>query len=492
MRWWLAGAVWLLSAWPGWAEVEDEYWARLFFGGRPVGFYHSKTEALTVAGEAVFQTSLSLSLALARAGTSVEISVEAKTLEGADGKVRDFSQTMRLGAQSLVTRGTVRDGQVRVTTEAGEKTYPYPVGAIGPRALDRAVRRPGMEAGMTGEAQAFDLDNPAEGMMVSWEVLGPESKEVMGRVYEAIAVLMRYGKLPNMPFKVWGDAEGNFIAGQMPLGGLGMLEMVRAPREVALGQAEAAEIFSTSLVVPDRPLGDVTKLKQATFRLRTPEEVTLALTDGVGQSVVKREPGLVEVRVEMLPEPEPGAVWELPVQVDGEVGSFLASTRFLDWQDPAVKALAAEIVGEERNALVVARRIQGEVYRRIKNKNLATGFARASEVARTLSGDCTEHAVLAAAVARAVGLPARVVSGLVHAPDPTGRVGKGIFGFHMWAEVMVGPELWWPIDPSFNRFDPTHIAFSRSDLHGMNPELEMGIPILDAIGRVQLEVVELE
>ena len=40
--------------------------------------------------------------------------------------------------------------------------------------------------------------------------------------------------------------------------------------------------------------------------------------------------------------------------------------------------------------------------------------ATAAEVARSREGDCTEHAVLLAALARARGIPARVAMGLVY------------------------------------------------------------------------------
>ena len=61
-----------------------------------------------------------------------------------------------------------------------------------------------------------------------------------------------------------------------------------------------------------------------------------------------------------------------------------------------------------------ANAINHWVYRNIRDKNFKVAFAAAGEVARNLSGDCTEHAVLAAAMCRAVGVPSRVVVGLVY------------------------------------------------------------------------------
>ena len=62
----------------------------------------------------------------------------------------------------------------------------------------------------------------------------------------------------------------------------------------------------------------------------------------------------------------------------------------------------------------------------MKKKNLSVGLATAKEVARTLAGDCTEHAVLAAALGRAAGIPTKVATGLVYF--------QGMLGYHMWTE----------------------------------------------------------
>ena len=89
---------------------------------------------------------------------------------------------------------------------------------------------------------------------------------------------------------------------------------------------------------------------------------------------------------------------------------------------------------------------------------------RPSEVARNLTGDCTEHSVLAAAMCRAVGVPSRVVVGLVYVDDLDG------FGFHMWDEVFVN-HRWVAIDPTFDQttVDAVHIKLSDTSLEGVSP-----------------------
>ncbi|MDJ0762215.1 MAG: transglutaminase domain-containing protein [Myxococcota bacterium] len=56
------------------------------------------------------------------------------------------------------------------------------------------------------------------------------------------------------------------------------------------------------------------------------------------------------------------------------------------------------------------------------------------------AGDCTEHAVLFAALMRAAGIPTRLVSGMY-------LTSGGMWGYHMWNAYWNG-EMWQSIDPS--------------------------------------------
>ena len=86
----------------------------------------------------------------------------------------------------------------------------------------------------------------------------------------------------------------------------------------------------------------------------------------------------------------------------------------------------------------------------------------ALEVLRTRVGDCNEHTALYVAMARAVGIPARIAVGLVHL--------HGAFYYHAWAEVYIeagkARGLWLPVDPTLNQFpaDATHLRLARGGL----------------------------
>ena len=133
-------------------------------------------------------------------------------------------------------------------------------------------------------------------------------------------------------------------------------------------------------------------------------------------------------------------------------------------EDRQVKQLALKATRGVDDPWQKAVRIQDWVYKNITEKNFSVAFAAANEVARNRSGDCTEHAVLAAAMCRAVGIPSRVVIGLVYVKNQSG------FGFHMWDEVYVN-QRWVAIDPAWNEstVDAAHIKIAESSLDGVAP-----------------------
>ncbi len=75
---------------------------------------------------------------------------------------------------------------------------------------------------------------------------------------------------------------------------------------------------------------------------------------------------------------------------------------------------AKQAAGDEKDPWRVAVALERFVNREVKKKDFTQAFASAAEVAKTREGDCTEHAVFLAALARARGIPARVAIGLVY------------------------------------------------------------------------------
>jgi transglutaminase-like putative cysteine protease len=122
---------------------------------------------------------------------------------------------------------------------------------------------------------------------------------------------------------------------------------------------------------------------------------------------------------------------------------FLAATSLVQHQDPAFEELVQRMdVPWGASRWQIAQAVTRFVNRWIKQKDFTVGFASALEVCRDARGDCTEHGVLAVALLRRMGVPARGVTGWV-ALERT-------LGLHFWVEVKLG-QRWLPLDPTFDQ-----------------------------------------
>jgi transglutaminase-like putative cysteine protease len=140
---------------------------------------------------------------------------------------------------------------------------------------------------------------------------------------------------------------------------------------------------------------------------------------------------------------------------DGARPEDLASTAEIDADAPSIQRLARETAGSAPGAYAAAKLLAARVYKTL-DKAYGASHDRASDVITAGKGDCTEHAVLTVALARALSIPARQVYGLVYA-----RYGDGqdALYWHAWAQIRSAGE-WIDLDPIFDQpvADATHVA----------------------------------
>lgn len=90
--------------------------------------------------------------------------------------------------------------------------------------------------------------------------------------------------------------------------------------------------------------------------------------------------------------------------------------------------------------------LEAHVNAYVTDPTYVNGFDIASVVASTRSGDCTEYAVLLAALARALGLPARVMIGTVVMASESEVRAAG----HAWTEVWQD-DAWHSLDAALHQ-----------------------------------------
>ncbi len=117
-------------------------------------------------------------------------------------------------------------------------------------------------------------------------------------------------------------------------------------------------------------------------------------------------------------------------------------------------------------------------------KNFSQAFASAAEVAESREGDCTEHAVLLAALLRACGIPSRVAIGLVYVEHAGG------FGYHMWTEAYLDGQ-WLPLDGIMGQggTSAAYLKLADSSLEGATAYSSF-LAVAQVLGQLTVKVLD--
>jgi transglutaminase-like putative cysteine protease len=158
---------------------------------------------------------------------------------------------------------------------------------------------------------------------------------------------------------------------------------------------------------------------------------------------------------------------------DTALARWLAPEPLIQSRDPRIAAQARTIVGREMSAPRATKLLADWVHHHIR-PDTATGAPSAVRALEHRRGDCNEAAVLFVALARASGIPARTMAGLLYA--------NGRFYYHAWAEVRLRD--WVSVDPLLGQYpaDAAHVGFAAG---GLARQVEL-VPLL---GRLKLEVL---
>lgn len=160
---------------------------------------------------------------------------------------------------------------------------------------------------------------------------------------------------------------------------------------------------------------------------------------------------------------------QLPIAAS-EFAPYLKPTADIRADDKTIIDKAKEIAGSDRDAWSVARKLADWTHANITWK--VVDDANAAQTLATREADCYEFSKLYVAMARSLGLPARIVSGLAYSGSS--------FGGHAWVEVYIG--RWTELDPTWgtNFVDATHIKTSNGALVSYAALDLIKVDVLDA------------
>ena len=471
-------------------DPTSDQWHAMYLAGAKSGHSHRVIAREERGGVPVWVYRENSHFELDRGGSKMVIKGEARVVEDDAGQVLEFESKMTMGGMPQTVVGKYKDGKLELTRGGRTTTHEYPKGALGPMASARKVLGRVAAGERSFVVTSFSTEVPDQADAVSYEVGEVEKVDLYGRVLLGLRVNGTSSLMP-MPAARWIKSDGSSIQEQVDLP-FGQLVLKPCDEQTAKSKNEPAEVFLASFVQPQREIKNPRELARAVYKLGMKDGAMESIYEGEGQKILERPDGHLLLEVTWPVAPEGVKAFQLPTKIEG-MDNYLAPNAFIESDDELVMSMAKEAIGEEKDALKIAVLIQDYVREKIDDKNLNVGFATAAEVARSCEGDCTEHGVLCAALARAVGLPARVVTGLTYlgpVADVPALAKTGGFGFHMWAEVYVADGYWYPIDAAIGKYDGTHIALGKSDLAGASPGHNMTVETMTVMGKLTLEVVE--
>ena len=420
-----------------------ERWFEMRIAGVPAGYVHETTDA---GSAGAVRTSTESVIVLNRLETRVEISARAVETEDADGHLVAVHSEIRASKDPTVLDLAVAGGELSVTTEAGGRRYQRSEHEARVLLGPEGIRRLTAASLAAGEATFGYATFVAELGGVT-----QVTRRVTGGAAPHWAIEETVEALPS-PARLLVGADGRVVEESVdgPFGEIRSVLATAAVRERAAGPLPE-ELYTRTLVRSNVRLPEPRAIERLRVRidLKRPAGGFPEL-EGPYQHVLERAADHVVLEIRRAP-----ALDGPPLVADANANAPFTQPNFILQSDhPDVAALARSLRLPGAGPYVQARLLQDWV---AEHMRVDPGLAMlpASEVVRDRGGTCVAYAVLLTSLARALGIPARIVMGYVY-------VGN-IWGGHAWSEVEVDGR-WIPLDAAVYRpgpADATHLALVR-------------------------------
>lgn len=471
-------------------DGDRDVWEVCFIQGNKVGHTRAQTRRVMVDGRELVELQWTARLKVVRFGQTAELGIDLTSRETADGRLVDFTETRRLGPSPTRVEGRVEKDLLILTKTSEGKTVtenrPWSDRTGGFQSAEYSLAARPMKPGETRVIRA--LLPGAEQVTMRLEARGLEPTALLHGVHQLLRIdsTTWSGDAPPIEGTLWADARGEVLKNRVAV-----QEVFRADRAEALDESELGKIdLGLDTVVPvDRPIPDPHHTRRIRYRISLADgDPARAVTMGVSQQVKPLGPHAAELTVLAVRPDRPKTLADLrtdrPTLDDVNPNSLVQS------DDATIRQMAAEATRGTTDAWSKAVALERYVHEAVRDKTFSHAMASAAEVARTREGDCTEHAVLLAALARAADLPARVAVGLVY--FDRGEDPRHVFGYHMWTEIYVD-DRWIPMDATLGQggIGAAHLKLAHGSLKDANL-LGSFLPVVNVLGRLKIDVIEVE
>jgi transglutaminase-like putative cysteine protease len=442
-------------------------WRGVYYRNEKIGF----TVSQTVVTDDGFELQEDGRLQMSLLGAQNVVAIRTTARVDRDFALRSFDFSLDPGTGGTRIHGELNGLRLHIvmSTAAGSHTEDRDLATPPVLALNLARRL--ADAGLVeGAHYEWTIFDPAtlSNTPIALDVGARELVAAGGPRVPAFRVETVYA---GMKTTSWITDTGEVILEKSPLGFETIRESPAEARTMAVPYSVRADLLSASAIQPTGRLRIDEPRDVRRLRLRlTGADVSGPDLGGVGQTV---DGDTLEIRDPQGFRPGP---------VDPDTARYLQPEPLIESDAPEIRAEAEAAIRNVSGPRAQAERLTRHV-NAILDKKPTVSLPSAREVLRTKVGDCNEHTALYVAMARAIGIPARIAVGLVSV--------RGAFYYHAWPEVYLveghGRGLWLPVDPTLNQFpaDATHLRLARGGL-------DKQAAILPLIGRLKIEILDLE
>jgi hypothetical protein len=479
-------------------KVVRETWDAAFLDDQKAGHFHTTVVESQRQGQTVLRITRELRLKFMRGSAVAEVRASTGDEETPDGKLLGAFMTLSLARdKQLKLTGQVANGVLNVSVDDPnipkenqvKRAIPLPEDLITLLTEESLL---GQKKAKPGDRLSYRLFEPTVDnvIRVEVEVKNWESVPLDGVNRKLLRVVAKPEKIQQVQLPsqtLYYDEQYRVVMSQGELPGLGELTLKRTTKDKALAPLGKLRDLGEQSVVLDRLIPSPHQKQKIVYIVHFAKEVEglekAFATGDNRQSVKKLSDKSLELTITAVrtPSKQPAV---------GLVGKeYLQSNYFITSDDELVRKHAASAVGDETDPWKKSQLIEKWVKQHMHGMAFTEAMAPASHVAKTLSGDCTEFAMLAAAMCRAQDIPSRTAIGLVYYNDR----GQAKLGYHMWTEVNIRGE-WLALDATLGQgsVGPGHVKITDHSWHNTRSMTPL-LPVMRVMmGRPQMDVLTVE
>ncbi|HEX7319467.1 MAG TPA: transglutaminase-like domain-containing protein [bacterium] len=442
----------------------SEEWLGMYIHGERIGYTFTK---LTRTGQGLTVESRSqMTIFMMQETRSLATTFFAHT--NPDYTLKDFSLEINTAGHPTKIEGSIENTSLKLTSYSQgvpqTKTFQLKEKPFFPDAIEELIKTRGLKPGDEISLPYFDPTTQSQSP-AQITIFEPEDVLVNGVAHRGTKVQIRFMGIITF---MWLDKDFKLIKEYSPALGL---EMIPLSKDAALAEIkpdQAFDLLSFFAVKVSNPIPERKDLSYMKLELKNIEIGELQLADDY-QILVSKKPLVIE-----LSRPDIIKVPALQIPINDQT-EFLKSSVYIQSDNRDIINAAHSIIGNEKDAAKAAEKLVHGVFKMLA-KNPTPSLPSALDVLKTKEGDCNEHAILFTALARAVGIPAKIYVGLVNIYGDS-------YWYHAWCAVWLGS--WVAVDPTFDQFpaDVYHLKL-------MEGEIAEQAKVLTVVGKLGIDILE--